>query len=115
MKTSPLSIACFLLAAILGAVGQFLYKAGAERAAGTLRGYLLNGRLALGVLCYFAVMVLFIAGFKRGGSPSVLYPLYASTFIWAAVLGRWFHQQPINSLNLAGMLLLTGGMYFMGK
>jgi hypothetical protein len=31
-------------------------------------------------------MALFVAAFKRGGALSVLYPVYATTFIWAAVI-----------------------------
>ena len=59
MKTPLISIVFFLLAALFGAVGQFLYKSGAERAGGSITGYLLNPRLLGGVVCYVAVMVLF--------------------------------------------------------
>ena len=61
MKPTPLfSIVCFAVAALLGAVGQYLYKAGAEKAAGGIASYLWNARLAGGVVCYVAVMVLFV-------------------------------------------------------
>jgi hypothetical protein len=105
----------FLLAAVVGALGQFLYKSGAEATTGHWLSYLLNGRLVLGVLCYVAVMVLFVAAFKAGGALSVLYPLYATTFIWAAVIGLWCYHVPIKPINLAGMVLLVAGMYLMGK
>ncbi len=75
----------FLIASVLGALGQYLYKSGADSAGGSLQSYLLNSRLLGGVLCYVAVMVLFVAAFKRGGALSVLYPLYATTFIWGAL------------------------------
>ena len=83
MKTPLASILLFIVAAVVGAVGQFLYKAGADRATGSVASYLLNVRLAAGVVCYILVMVLFVAAFKCGGAMSVLYPIYASTFIWA--------------------------------
>ena len=57
MKTPPLSIFLFLLAAFLGALGQFLYQSGAERATGGLPGYLLNARLLGGVACYVALLI----------------------------------------------------------
>ena len=82
MKTPLLSIAYFVIAALLGAVGQFLYKSGAEKAVNSWASYL-NARILTGVVCYVAVMVLFVAAFKRGASLAVLYPIYASTFIWA--------------------------------
>ncbi len=82
MDATPLSsIVMFLIAALLGAAGQYLYKSGADRASGAVASYLLNARLWGGVICYVAVMVLFVAAFRRGGQLSVLYPLYASTFI----------------------------------
>src|SRR5262245_54840227 len=87
MSAPPISIAFFLLASLLGALGQFFYKSGAEAAGGTLAGYVSNWRILAGVGCYTAVMVLFVAAFKRGGSLTVLYPLYATTFVWAALIG----------------------------
>jgi len=53
--------------------------------------YLANPRLLAGAACYIAVMVLFVAAFKKGGSLTVLYPIYATTFIWAAILALVFY------------------------
>jgi drug/metabolite transporter (DMT)-like permease len=115
MSTPISSIACFLVAALLGAVGQFLYKTGAAAADGGVLSYLWNWRLLAGVACYIAVMVLFVAGFKQeGASLTVLYPLYASTFIWAALIAYFHDKTPISLANLLGMALLVGGMWLMG-
>lgn len=78
-------------------------------------GYISNLRLLAGVCCYIAVMVLFIAAFRRGGALTVLYPTYASTFIFGALIGRWAYGIPITAVNISGMLLLVVGMYLMGK
>ena len=48
--------------------------------------YVANVRLLGGVVCYVAVMVLFVAAFKRGGALTVLYPIYASTFIGSGMI-----------------------------
>jgi multidrug transporter EmrE-like cation transporter len=109
------SIVLFAIAAVIGAVGQFLYKSGADQTTSDWLSYLLNWRILVGIVCYAAVMVLFIAAFKHGGSLSVLYPIYASTFIWAAVIGLVAYDVPIKPVNVAGMVLLIAGMYFMGK
>ncbi len=114
MGTPISSILMFLLASVFGAVGQFLYKSGADSATGGIASYLINIRILLGVVCYIAVMLLFVAAFKKGGQLSVLYPVYATTFIWAAVIGLIAYGQPISPLNVAGMVLLIGGMYLMG-
>jgi len=115
MKTPLMSVLCFLIASLLGAVGQYLYKAGAEAADKSLVSYLLNGRILLGVLCYTGVMVLFVVAFRIGGSLTVLYPVYATTFIWAALIARFAYDVPIKPANIAGMMVLVLGMYLMGR
>jgi hypothetical protein len=115
LQTPWISILCFLVAAFLGALGQFLYKSGAEKAGDTVLSYLLNARLLGGVACYVAVMVLFVAAFRRGGELSVLYPLYASTFIWAAFIALWAYGVPVKPINVLGMAFLVVGMFLMGK
>jgi len=114
MQTPMASVLCFLAASLLGAVGQFLYKSGADQASGTVASYLLNLRLIGGVVCYVAVMVLFVAAFKRGGALTVLYPIYATTFIWAALIAWGMYGEPIRPVNILGMVLLVGGTYLMG-
>jgi multidrug transporter EmrE-like cation transporter len=114
-QTTPAaSMVLFLVAALAGALGQFLYKSGAEQTTDHWLSYL-NWRLAAGVACYVAVMVLFVAAFKRGGELSVLYPIYASTFIFAAFIGLWAYGTPIKPVNIGGMAMLVAGMYLMGK
>ncbi len=115
MKTTPLAIVCFLVASVLGAAGQFFYKAGADRTGGTIQGYLLNSQILLGAACYLAVMVLFVAAFKQKASPSALYPVYATTFIWAALIEHALYGRTISLGNVAGMGLLVGGMYLLGR
>jgi multidrug transporter EmrE-like cation transporter len=114
-RTPVLSIVLFLIAAFAGALGQYLYKSGADATTGSLASYVVNPRLIGGVVCYVAVMVLFVAAFKRGGSLTVLYPIYASTFIWAALIARAFYGTPIRAENVGGMALLVAGMYFLGR
>ena len=115
MHTPKISIIMFAVAAFLGALGQYFYKSGAEKANGGFASYLLNWRLASGVICYLAVMTFFVAAFKKGGALTVLYPIYASTFIWAAVIAWLAYGTPIKAVNIAGMGLLIAGMGLMGK
>jgi multidrug transporter EmrE-like cation transporter len=115
MTTPAISIAMFVAAALFGAIGQYLYKSGADAASGTMASFILNPRLLGGVVCYIAVMVLFVAAFRKGGALTVLYPIYATTFIWAAVIALYAYGSPIKTINIAGMALLVAGMYLMGK
>ena len=104
----------FLAAALLGAVGQYFYKSGANRAGAGWTSYL-NWRLGVGVGCYVGVMALFVAAFRRGGELSVLYPLYASTFVWGALIAWWAYGEPVTWANAGGMALLVAGMWLMGR
>ena len=110
-----LSIVYFAVAALLGAVGSYLYKSGADAAGGGLVSFARSPRILTGVVCYIAVMVLFVAAYRRGGPLTVLYPVYASTFIFAAIIGLVAYGTPIRAANVGGMLLLVAGMYLMGK
>ena len=115
VRTSPLAILLFIIAAFLGALGQFYYKSGAENTGNTLGSYIFNVRLLGGVICYIAVMVLFVAAFKRGGALTVLYPIYASTFIFAAIIAWVAYGTPIRPVHFAGFALLIAGMYLLGR
>jgi multidrug transporter EmrE-like cation transporter len=114
MHTPVISIVYFVIAALFGAVGQYLYKSGADAAAGSIGSYVLNARLLAGVVCYVVVMVLFVAAFKAGGAMSVLYPIYASTFIWGAIIAAIAFAEPIRLIHVIGMGVLVLGMYLMG-
>ena len=102
-------------ASLLGALGQFFYKSGADEVTRGLMGYMTNVRIFGGIACYTAVMVLFVAAFKRGGALTVLYPVYASTFIFAALISHFAFGSSIKAVNVFGMMLLVGGMYCMGR
>lgn len=115
VSTPPISVFLFVLAALFGAVGQYLYKSGAEAAEGTLVSFVLNVRILGGVVCYIAVMVLFVVAFRKGGALSVLYPVYASTFIFAAIIALLAFDEPIKVVNLVGMAVLIFGMFLMGR
>ena len=46
---------------------------------------------------------------------TVLYPIYATTFIWAAFIAWMAYQTPIKPVNIMEMALLVVGMFLMGK
>jgi drug/metabolite transporter (DMT)-like permease len=118
MRAHWTSIVLFLVASLLGAAGQFLYKAGTDRAGaagGRMVDFLVNGQILAGVVCYALVMACFVAGFRAGGSPSALYPVYATTFIWAALIARVAHGVSIAPLHVAGMVLIIAGVSCMGR
>jgi len=113
MRTPLPSVVCYLAASFFGALGQYLYKSGADRA-DSPASYL-NPRILGGVLCYVAVMVLFVVGLKRGGSMAALYPVYATTFIWAAIISHFAYRTPVTVGHIAGMALIIAGTALLGS
>ena len=114
MSTPVVSIVFFLIASLLGALGQYLYTSGAELAGVSVGSCLFNLRLLLGVVCYIAVMALFVAALKKGGALTILYPIYATTCIWAALIALVVYGTPIKPVNVADITLLVVGMCLMG-
>ncbi len=114
--TTPLvSVFYFVIAAFFGALGQYFYKSGADATNSSWQSYVANPRLIGGVLCYVGVMALFVAAFKKGGSLTVLYPIYASTFIWASLIAWRAYGSPITATHGLGMILLIVGMFLLGR
>ena len=113
LKTPPIAIVSVLVASVLGAVGQFLFQYGAQKGKGGIIGFVTNPYILLGMAGYVAVMGLFTYAFRAGGTVRVLYPIYASTFIWAAIIAWLRYDQGISPIHMAGMVLLMVGIICM--
>ncbi len=113
LKTPLLAIISVLAASMLGAVGQFLFEYGAQHGKGGITGFLINPWIHTGIAGYLLVMVLFTYAFSIGGTVRVLYPLYATTFIWAALIAWIACNQVIQPIHVTGMIILIIGMICM--
>ena len=114
MKDTPtLAILLVAGASILGAAGQFLFKAGSAKPDLSVTTFLMSPLIISGMISYITVMVMFTAAFRMGGSVRVLYPIYASTFIWAALGAYILYCEPIRPIHVIGMILLVGGILCM--
>lgn len=113
MLTHP--IVLVLVASLLGATGQYLVQTGARAAEPGLLAFLRSPWVVAGVACYVTVMGLFTLAFKAGGTVRVLYPVYAITFVWGAVIAALFYRDPIRPVHVVGMSLLVGGIALMTR
>lgn len=111
MSDQKIPVLLNLLAAFLGAFGQYYYKKGGQiLAAG---GKILNIPTLAGIVLFCGVMALFVVGYKLGGKISVVYPFYATTFIWGALIGVVFEKEEFHLLSFAGLLLVVAGISLM--
>jgi drug/metabolite transporter (DMT)-like permease len=108
MESQRIPILLYLLAGVLGAFGQYFYKVGARNL--SLVPILRNYHLFSGVAMFAIVMVLFVAGFKLGGRMSVVYPVYATTFLWGALIAFKMEGEPIHFLQLIGIAVIVVGV-----
>jgi drug/metabolite transporter (DMT)-like permease len=100
----PILLNC--LAAILGAGGQYYYKKGSA----LMNEKILNWPLVLGVLFFCGVMVLFVLAYKLGGKISIVYPFYATTFIWGALIGVFLEKETLRTPYYFGLALVFIGL-----
>ena len=115
MHTSIKAILFFAVAAFLGAFGQYLFKTGVKEVSQNMFLLLTSPRIWIAVILYFLVMGLFIMAFKAGGDLTVLYPVYATTFIWAALIGRYLLHETVSLEKVCGMMLIVLGVIFIAK
>lgn len=97
-----------LFAAIVGAVGQYLYKIGAHR----LKDVPIyqNWQILIGMALFTFVMVLFIIAFRMGGRMNVVYPMYATTFIWGSLIGVLIDKEPWSPMQIVGVVIVILGI-----
>jgi drug/metabolite transporter (DMT)-like permease len=97
-----------LLAAIIGALGQYCYKLGSQK----LKDVPIyeNWQIMLGVFLFSFVMILFIWSFKIGGRISVTFPFYATTFIWGTLLGIFLDKEAFNWIQGIGIVCVVVGI-----
>ena len=113
MKTPVLAILAVLVASVLGAIAPFLFEQGAKQLQGRVVDFVLNPYVIAGMATYITVMVFFTYAFKVGGTVRVLYPIYASTFIWAALIAWLRHGDPVQPIHAGGMGLLIAAIICM--
>jgi len=97
-----------LAAAALGAWAQYFYKVGAIKidTIGILKNYWLLG----GLISFSAVLILFIFAFRMGGKMFVIYPVYATTYIWGGIIAYYLAKESVNSWQIIGTALIVIGV-----
>lgn len=102
-----------VLAGVFGAFGQYAYKKGSQQLS-TLP-IVQNYSLWVGVFLFCIVMVFFVAAYKMGGRMSVVYPFYATTFIWGTLISYYLEKEPINISIVGGTLLIVAGLAWIAQ
>ncbi|PIK14802.1 hypothetical protein [Halobacteriovorax sp. JY17] len=107
MKDQLVPALLYLVAAFIGAIGQYAYKLGGNKLSEV--PVYMNFPLILGILLFCLVMVLFVVSFKLGGRLSVVYPIYATTFIWGTLIGVFVDKEVVSVNQILCTLLVVLG------
>ena len=102
-------IGLVFVCALMGALGQLLFKLGSTSVSLSLSSWITNWRIIFGMLIYGVSAILFIFALKHG-SLSVLYPVVASSYIWVAILSAKFLGEPLFLTKWIGIVLIIGGV-----
>jgi len=108
VPSQRIPIILYLIASIFGALGQYFYKLGGQNV-GLIPLYK-NWQIFTGMMLFCGVMLLFVISFKLGGRMSVVYPVYASTFIWGTLISVYLAKEPFHWTQLAGVLIISSGV-----
>jgi drug/metabolite transporter (DMT)-like permease len=105
---------------IIGAAAQILIKKGADTLGGnptmvqTALAMVLNPALLAGFSMYGVSMVLLVMALRHG-ELSLLYPVFALTYVWVAILSVLILHESMNAFKLAGIAIIVGGIAVLGK
>ncbi|MFA6889109.1 MAG: hypothetical protein WC254_06455 [Candidatus Woesearchaeota archaeon] len=112
MKTHPLAIISVMLATLLTATGQFLFKLGTVNMALDF-GLLHNWYLIAGFVIYGISAVILVISLKYG-ELSVLYPIIAFSFVWVNIISFELLGEQLTTLKWAGVSLIIIGVSCIG-
>jgi drug/metabolite transporter (DMT)-like permease len=105
---------------VIGAGAQILIKKGAGALGAnptmvqTAMAMVLNPSLLAGFSMYGVSMVLLVLALRHG-ELSLLYPVFALTYVWVTILSVTLLHESMNGFKIAGILTIVGGIAVLGK
>jgi multidrug transporter EmrE-like cation transporter len=105
---------------VIGAGAQVLIKMGAgalgpnPTMVQTALAMLLTPALFAGYAMYGVSTVLLVLALRHG-QLSLLYPVFAMTYVWVTILSVLVFHESMNPLKLAGIATIVGGIAVLGR
>ena len=111
MITKPWAIGIVFLCTFITAFAQITLKLGVKSSLPLISNYYIIG----GLFLYLAGAGLLLFAL-RYGELSVLYPIFATSYIWVSLLSpRFFETDFMNIYKWAGIFIIISGVYLIGK
>jgi undecaprenyl phosphate-alpha-L-ara4N flippase subunit ArnE len=109
MATKLWAIGVVLSCTLLTSTAQLFYKYGAEKLRFDVLSLITNYELIAGIVLYAIGGILLILSF-RGGEVSVLYPIFATSYIWVSFLSIYFLEEVMNIFKWLGVFTIIAGI-----
>jgi len=110
MATKTLSILIVIFSSVIASLGQIFFKFSAD-----FTGPLyLNYFILIGLFLYGIGGIMFLFALKDG-ELSVLYPILATSYIWATLLAIYLFNDVLNVAKIIAIILVMLGIGFIGK
>jgi len=110
---SALSLACILVAVVLGTAAQLLLKAGTNTTPVGL-GLALDPRILGGVACYAVSLIVWILALAK--TPvSVAYPMTSLGFALNAALAWWLLGEAVTPMRMLGISVIIVGVVLVAR
>jgi drug/metabolite transporter (DMT)-like permease len=95
---------------IVTSLGQLFWKIGAK----SLPVIFTNWPLLIGFSFHIVAAFILIHSFKTG-EVSVLFPMYATNYVWVSILAHYYLGESLNSLKIYGMIVIIFGVIVLSK
>ncbi len=102
-----------LFSTLLTSTAQLFYKFGAGKLSLDIISIITNYELIMGMVLYAIGGILLILSF-RGGEVSVLYPIFATSYIWVSFLSIYFLGEIMNLFKWLGVFAIVAGIVLIG-
>ena len=113
MSTKLWAMGIVLGSTLLTSTAQLFYKFAAEKLSFNILSIITNVNLLMGVGLYAVGGILLIISF-RGGEVSVLYPIFATSYIWVSFLSIYFLGEVMNIFKWLGVFVIIAGIILIG-
>ena len=106
---TAISIVLAVVSSLLGATGMLFFKLGSKKVSLKIKDWVTNWRVILGLFLYVVALVSLIIAMKSGDL-SIVYPLYAFSYVWVAFYSKRFLKEKISWVNWAGIFVIVLGI-----
>ncbi len=113
MPTKAWAMGVVLFCTLLTSTAQLFWKFGANKLEFNILSIATNIEIIVGIIMYAIAGTLLILSF-RGGEVSVLYPIFATSYIWVSLLSIYFLGEVMNIFKWLGVFAIIIGIVLIG-